>query len=50
MLKCVCVCVPGSVIMDGSRFGPDESVAVIRQREDDESIMVTDWSSLRLVP
>ena len=37
----------GSTICDGSRFGPDlDSVVVARQRDDEESLMVTDARAL----
>ena len=40
-------CIPDSTICDGSRFGPDlDSVVVARQRDDEESLMVTDARAL----
>ena len=36
------VCVPGTTVCDGSRFSGDESVVVVRQSDDQESILVTD--------
>ena len=40
-------CIPDSTICDGSRFGPDlDAVVIARQRDDEESFMVTDARAL----
>ncbi|CAE7350344.1 RE1 [Symbiodinium sp. CCMP2592] len=40
-------CVPDSTVCDGSRFGPDlDSVVIARQRDEEESIMITDARAL----
>ena len=35
--------IPGSTTSDGARFGPDESIAIVKQTDPNEgSILVTD--------
>ena len=40
------VCIPGTAVTDGTRLSTDESVVVVRQSDDLESIMVTDAKAL----
>ena len=40
------VCVPNTSIADGTRFSSDVSIAVVRQRDEDSSILVTDARAL----
>ena len=41
------VCIPGTTVYDGARLSSDESIAIVRQNdEDEESILITDARAL----